>query len=110
MLDPDLYLNAQAAGGSEGQAGSSSSDPSFTDGLLPDTVTMLQILHNAGALAEGALQLALQVYACKAAARPLPLPHKQKGDFKAAEVAAALEQFEHSELLELRAFLLQVRG
>jgi hypothetical protein len=108
MLDPDLFL--QAAGGSAGQAGSSSSSPSFSDGLLPDTVTMLQMLHGAKALAEGALQLVLQVYACKQVGKPLPLPQRQEAPFKAADVAAALESFERSELLQLRSFLLQVGG
>jgi hypothetical protein len=109
MLDPDLYLQAQAAGGSSGQAGSSSSDYSFSDGVLPDTVTMLQMLHGAKALAEGALQLALQVYACRKVGKPLPLPHSQESPFKVAEVRAALEHFKRGELLQLRSFLLQVR-
>lgn len=108
MLDPDLYPAAQAAAGSAGQPGTSSAGPSFSDGLTQDTVTMLQMLHEAQALVEGPLQLALQVYACKVAGKPLPLPHKQGAAFRAGEVAAALELLDKAEALELRCFLLQV--
>lgn len=69
----------------------------------------MQMLHKAKGLAEGPLQLALQVYACKAAGKPLPLPGRHHDSFKAAELAAALEGFDRREQLELRSFVLQVR-
>lgn len=68
------------------------------------------MLHEAKGLAEGPLQLALQVYACKASGKPLPLPGRHTESFKAAKLAAALEEgFDRSEQLELRSFILQVR-
>lgn len=106
MLQPELYTQAQA--GSAGRAGSSSAGPSFSDGLLQDSVTMLQMLHTARALCEGGLPLALQVYACKVSGTPLPLPHKHSSAFRAEELLAALKDWGKEAQLELRSFLLQV--
>lgn len=63
MLDPDLHQEHAAAASKQGGAGSSSSptDVPFSDGLVQDTITLLQMLHEAQALADSPLQLALQV-------------------------------------------------
>jgi hypothetical protein len=105
MLDPEQHMQAQA--GSAGRA-SSSDDPSFSDGLLWDCVTILQMLHEAQALAEGALPLALQVYACRVLGVPLPLPHSHKSALRVEELSAALGKWDKEHQLELRCFLLQV--
>jgi hypothetical protein len=105
MLDPERHMQAQA--GSAGRA-SSSDDPTFSDGLLRDSVTILQMLHEAQALAEGGLLLALQVYACKVSGVPLPLPHNQKSALRAEELSSALGKWDKEQQLELRCFLLQV--
>jgi hypothetical protein len=67
------------------------------------------MLHEAKGLAEGPLQLALQVYACKATGKPLPLPSRHSEALKAGELASVLEGYDRSEQLELRSFILQVR-
>lgn len=112
MLDPDLFESPAAAGGAAGKAGgnsSSSSGPSFSGGLVQDSVTILGMLAGVNALVQGALPLAVQVYACKTSGKPLPLSAKQDAELKEQEVAAALQEWDRANQLELRSFLLQVR-
>lgn len=64
MLDPDLHQQEHAAAASKQGGAGSSSSPSevpFSDGLVQDTITLLHMLHEAQALADSPLQLALQV-------------------------------------------------
>jgi hypothetical protein len=114
MLDPDLFESSAAAGASAGKGGSnssssSSSGPSYSSGLVQDSVIMLGMLAGINALIEGGLPLAVQVYACRVSGKLLPLPAKQGAEFREKEVAAALQDWDRVNLLELRAFLLQVR-
>lgn len=112
MLDPELFESPAAAEGGAAKAGSNSSSsaaPSYSSGLVQDSVTMLGMLAGINALVEGALPLAVQVYACKVSGKPLPLPAKQGAEFREKDVAAALQDWDRVNLLELRAFLLQVR-
>jgi hypothetical protein len=112
MLDPDLFQSPAAAGGGADKAGGSSSSsggPNYSSGLVQDSVTMLGMLASVNALIEGALPVAVQVYACKASGKPLPLQAKLGAEFREKDVAAALQDWDRVNLLELRSFLLQVR-
>lgn len=113
MLDPRLHEEAAAAAaaskGSQRGAGSSSSgEPSFSDGLVQDSLTMLEMLHAAKALGEGPLQLALQVYLVKEAGVALPLSSRPGGKLRVEDIRGVLAQLETRQQLDIRSFLLQV--
>jgi hypothetical protein len=104
MLDPDLYQQ-QPAAAAKGGIGKGSS---FSDGLLADFATILDMLHAAQALREGALPLALQAYCHLHTGCGLPLPKRPEDKVDEQGVGAVLEGMERSKQLELRCFLLQV--
>ena len=111
MLDPEQHTAAAAAAAATSRPGassSSSSEATFSDGLVQDSVSMLQMLHDANALAQGPARLALQVYSHKAAGCLLPLPHKNGGQLRAEDLVKVLDGFPRSAQLEIRSFLLQV--
>jgi hypothetical protein len=110
MMEPEQQAaNGVSSSSSSAAAGADgSSQPGISNGLVEDSVLMLQMLRRAKLLVPGPLLLALQAYLTAAADRPLPVPRKEGAQLQAAQVQEVLSALSRQQQLELRSFLLQV--